>query len=418
MFAALLTLTMLATAAPAPPAVPPAPPAAVDAPACVAPRAPIATPAIGERDVQIQLLGELRRTLDSFQELKELKRLKIHKLERKAREDRMLAMPRAEQDLETSEQDEQERDARVDAETAAHREDTFHIDSTWAVPKGMVLKLSNFSGVVLVEGWGRDAVRLEADRDRRDRVRISQSPQLLDLSTLSPMGFAEVDFKVTVPDWMPVLVNSVESDVTVKGIKAAVQASSIRGDVRCTGGSGNRRLSSVEGKVQVADARGDVTAGSIDNDVALENIDGLVQVETVNGDVRLDRIASADVDASSMAGSIVFTGPFQKKGRYRLSSHSGDVTVGVPDGADLDVSVATFNGDFSSVLPAPRPPHARGRRFGFTLGSGGSTLELESYQGLIQLLRPAEVRAHRAPRAPIAPVAPVAPAPPARKGSK
>jgi hypothetical protein len=99
-----------------------------------------------------------------------------------------------------------------------------------------------------------------------------------------------------------------------------------------------------------------------------------------------------------------FSGPFQPRGRYRLTSHRGNLRVGVPVGSAVDVSVANYNGAFESGFPVETTPRAKGRRFTFTLGGGGSSLELQSYDGLIKLMRddglPAPPRPTPAPAPP------------------
>ena len=97
----------------------------------------------------------------------------------------------------------------------------------------------------------------------------------------------------------------------------------------------------------------------------------------------------------------------------------GNIVVGVPEEAALNVSVVNFLGGFRTGFPVKSGsiPNKRGTEFNFTLGSGGSSLDLESYQGLIQLMRPMELKAKLARLAPLATPAPrampqVAPTPP------
>ncbi|HUK62442.1 MAG TPA: hypothetical protein VLV15_03885, partial [Dongiaceae bacterium] len=161
----------------------------------------------------------------------------------------------------------------------------------------------------------------------------------------------------------------------------------------------------VEGLVRVLDARGKVDVASINNLVRLERVVGGIDAESVNGDIQMSDVEAPEVDASSVNGSVAFQGPFQPRGRYRLVSHNGNLRVGVPVGADVDVSVQNFRGAFMNALPQHLAPHPAGRRFTFTLGGGGSSLELQSFQGLIQLLRAGE-------GTPLPPRAPQAPEPP------
>jgi DUF4097 and DUF4098 domain-containing protein YvlB len=211
-----------------------------------------------------------------------------------------------------------------------------------------------------------------------------------------------VDYALTVPEWMALRLSGIETDIRVRGMQAPVEAECMRGDITVSESHGPLQLSSVEGEVSVSGAR-DVQATSVNNTVQLDRIVGQIEVESVNGDIRLRQVQSSKVQASSVSGSVLFSGAFQRNGVYRLASHTGNLQVGVPVGSQVDVSVASFRGAFQSAFPLQVGRQRGGRRFNFTLGSGGSSLQLESFQGLIQLLRPAGLPPPLPPKAPKAP---------------
>ena len=91
-----------------------------------------------------------------------------------------------------------------------------------------------------------------------------------------------------------------------------------------------------------------------------------------------------------MDGSIEYDATSKDGGRYRFQSHDGDVTASVPERANVTVSVATFSGNFESSFPVTLKDKAK-HRFTFTLGTGSARLELESFDGSIQLRRPGQV---------------------------
>lgn len=325
------------------------------------------------------------------------------------------------------------------------------------VPKGVALELTNLVGDIKVDGWDRDVVRIVAEHGRSDQLRTqlrvlrqqaealrrrtevlrqraesarreresvrralereaqrqeAQAQRLeagtLQVETLSRMGTpAVVDYTITVPTWMALRLSGMETDITVEGVRAAIEAESIRGDVLVRGGRGPVQISSVEGEVRAFDCDGEVQASSINESVELDDVSGELVVESVNGDIRIGRVKSRSVQASSVNGTVVYRGEFEPRGRYRLASHAGNLVVGVPVGAGVDVSVATFQGGFRSGFPLEVGPWRKGQKFNFVLGTGGSSLELESFQGQIELLRPAEVPAAApVPRAAPAPQAP------------
>jgi len=312
------------------------------------------------------------------------------------------------------------------------------------VPKGVALELSNLFGDIKVDAWDQDVVRIVAQHGQRDRLvtrvvalrgrteaqrrraeaeaRRSGRPApapvpeqgTLHVDMVSRGGFpAVVDYTITVPQWMALRLSGMETDITVEGVRSAIEAESVRGDVLVRGSRGPLEISSVEGEVKAFDCEGGLQASSINSGVELDEVSGVLMVESVNGDIRIGRATSQNVEASSVNGTVTYAGTFAPRGRYRLASHGGNLVVGVPVGAGVDVSVATFQGGFRSAFPVDLGPWRQGQRFNFVLGDGGSSLELESFQGLIELLRPAEVPAMTpVPRVtPVTPKAPKAPKP-------
>ncbi|HUK63986.1 MAG TPA: hypothetical protein VLV15_11650, partial [Dongiaceae bacterium] len=179
---------------------------------------------------------------------------------------------------------------------------------------------------------------------------------------------------------------------------------------------------SIEGEVHVSDVSGNVTAGSMNSVIRIVGVTGPVEAQTINGDIQLEKVESANVDASTVNGRVFYASPFQADGRYAFSSHNGKLYVGLPPDQLVKVKLSSFNGQVESSVPVPMPaPEAHrhlvrfngGRTFYFTSGkpsdpptppSPPSTprtprsprppqapeLQLESFGGLIQLASQAE----------------------------
>jgi hypothetical protein len=277
-------------------------------------------------------------------------------------------------------------------------------ETTLTVPRGTTLDVNTLSGTIGAQAWPRSDVRIVAHHGRRDRVLPRLQNGTLFVTVVNRHGEpAFGDMTVYVPDWMAVRLSSVESRIDIDGVQAAVDAGSVQGDVVARQTRGSLQVHSVEGLVRVLDARGRVSASSVNNLVRLERVVGGIDAESVNGDIQLSDVESGQVDASSVNGSVFFLSPFQPRGRYRLASHNGNLRVGVPRGADVDVSVRNFRGAFQNDVTPPARGRGEAGRFVFTLGGGGSSLELQSFQGLIQLLRSNELPLPEPPRPPVAP---------------
>lgn len=275
--------------------------------------------------------------------------------------------------------------AAVAGLTIAPLQDT---DTSFAVRQGQRLELTDFGGQVTIKAWRQNSVRVKASHSSRDRISVSIDGSIVSVSASSRHGPATVDYDLLVPAWMPLSISGTPSaEVSIEGTEAEVTVETVEGSVHVVGGSGNVSLRSVEGEVSITGARGHIELNSVDGSIEVRDCSGDISAETVDGEITLSGIESANVDASSVDGSIRYDGTIRDNGRYHFESHDGDVSVSVPERANVTVSVATFSGDFDAcfaLLLKDKTKH----RFTFTLGTGSARLELESFDGSISLCRP------------------------------
>jgi len=264
-------------------------------------------------------------------------------------------------------------------------------DTTFAVRQGQRLDFSNFGGSVVVKTWRQSAIRVRASHSSRSRIEVSTDGPTVTIQARGRHGPALVDYDILVPAWMAISVQgSPSSEVTIEGTQAEVSVETVEGAIRVVGGSRTISLQSVEGDITLVGANGHIELNSVDGSIEARDCSGDITIETVDGGITMLGIESANVDASTVDGSIEYDGTIQDSGRYRLTTHDGSVTVSVPERANVTVSVATFSGSFDSCFPLTLK-HKTKHRFTFTLGSGNARLELESFDGTITLCRPGQI---------------------------
>ena len=261
-------------------------------------------------------------------------------------------------------------------------------DQTLPVSRGARLEVHNHAGEVIVRAWERDAVRVQARHSTRTRVSVQTVATGVKVASSGSLGPASVDYEINAPAWMPVKVDGHFTYIAVEGLQSEVTADTVRGDVVISGGATFVLAKSIEGDVKVSGARGRVTANSINQGVTVEDSAGDIVVETVNGPIRLTRIGADSIDASTVNGHITYDGAAAPRGRYRFSSHNGNIVVGLPENASATFSVRTYNGTFNTTLALQRGGETgRGRRAIYTLGGGSAEFEIESFGGTIHLRR-------------------------------
>lgn len=264
-------------------------------------------------------------------------------------------------------------------------------DTTIPVRAGARLEVSNFGGEIAVKTWSKSAVRVQASHSGRDRISIDATDQYVRVKSEGRRGPSQmVDYDITVPASMALTLSGVYTDISVDGSQGEVTAETVEGAVKVTGGSGNVSLKSVQGEVTLQKARGRIALSSVNEAITATDISGDLSAETVNGDITLTQIESASTDATTVNGDIVYDGTIKDGGRYRFSTHDGDLRVAVPEKVGVSISVATFNGDFSACFPVILNKKTK-HRFDFTIGSGSARIELESFNGDIKLCRPGQL---------------------------
>jgi hypothetical protein len=265
---------------------------------------------------------------------------------------------------------------------------SFQTDTLVDVQPGTSLELSNFGGLIDVKAWRKNRVRVAARHSRRMRIEIEEGDEAL---IIRAVGFrmmpSTVDYHIVVPEWMPLNLSGMHTDISIEGIKAAVKAGTVSGGIRLRGGRGELDLNSVEGIVQVEDADGVLRLSSVNEAVKVARCMGEISAQSVNGPIVLDGLSSRSVEAETVNGEVLFDGAILADGEYRFASHNGDIVVGIAPGTNANVSVSTFNGGFESSFPVQLSETRRGRCFSFVLGNGGAKLDLESFGGSIQLRR-------------------------------
>jgi DUF4097 and DUF4098 domain-containing protein YvlB len=263
------------------------------------------------------------------------------------------------------------------------------IDTTIVAERSQRLLVNAYGGDVTVRSWNRNAVRVEATASGSNRVEVSSSAATMSIRTQGRHG-PPTDFalRISVPAWMALSLSGVHTNATITGTRAPISVETVEGEVNVTGGDGLISLRSVQGSVSLRGARGRISVNSVNEGVQVSNSTGEIMAGTVNGEIALEGVDAATVDASTVNGDISYAGPIRNGGRYSLSTHNGDITLTVAEGASANVAVSTFNGEFESEFPVPLSGTRKGKGFNFTLGSGSAQVTLESFQGTIQLVRP------------------------------
>lgn len=264
-------------------------------------------------------------------------------------------------------------------------------DTTIPVATGSRLEINNPGGEINVRVWDRNAVQIRARHSSRTFVTIKTRGSVLQVSSDARRGPANiVDYDLTVPAWIPLSLEGMYSDMTVEGTQAEVKAETLNGNIVVKGGSGTLKLSSVQGSVQVEGSRGRLELNSVSEGIRVTDAEGDITAETISGALEFVRVRSKSVEAGTLSGEILYDGTFQEGGQYSFVSHSGDIMLGVPDGASATFNIATLDGEVENLIPVQNLEHPTKRRTTFRIGGGSAQVEIESFNGNVKVGRPGQ----------------------------
>jgi hypothetical protein len=236
--------------------------------------------------------------------------------------------------------------------------------------------------------------------DRLDLVVTGASVRLSvpDRRLLRTPSFA---ITVTTPPDVPVTVIGASADTNLRGRLAGAVVTSASGDVtveHCT----DLQVRTASGDVRVDRVQGTATVATASGDTQLADVGGAVQTRSASGDVVLGDLAT-DATVQTASGDVRIDRA--SSGTLRLTTVSGDATVGVAPGLRIWLDVQTVSGRMRSELDGADPDQG---------GAPQLTVVVKSVSGDLQLRRAVP----RPPQPPTPPTPPAVPVPPAVPGTR
>ena len=187
---------------------------------------------------------------------------------------------------------------------------------------------------------------------------------------------AEVRVEVRCPEGTEVESKTGSADIEGRGRFESISIQTGSGDVQFDEVTGNARADAASGDVEVSMVGKEARINTASGDIQLGLVLGASKINSASGDISL-REAHGSVDVNSASGD-VFVGEAASsvsvntasgdqrieragEGKLSLKSASGDLQVGIPEGASLFVDARSRSGEVRSELPvSDTPPEGGG----------------------------------------------------------
>jgi len=131
-------------------------------------------------------------------------------------------------------------------------------------------------------------------------------------------------------------VSTSGGDIVVKGVGKSLKANTSGGNIDIGDVGGEARVSTSGGDVRVRKVTGNATLSTSGGNISLESASGTVKANTSGGDISLRNISGA-IDAATSGGDVDAELRPSGKGRSKLASAGGQITLAVPEDAKATI---------------------------------------------------------------------------------
>ncbi len=180
---------------------------------------------------------------------------------------------------------------------------------TRSMTSGSKLKIKNTNGRILVEGWDKNEIQIDAvvkdSPMQRIEIEATQDSQGMSIEVRYPKQYRGSTFSGFIQwNWDRLKKGVLQCDLTLH-VPRKLQGSftNVNGPITLTNLEGSIQLVSGNGDLEVRNIKGTIKGTTINGSIAVSEAEANVEIETTNGLIRLDRV-SGSIRANTVNGSI------------------------------------------------------------------------------------------------------------------
>lgn len=266
------------------------------------------------------------------------------------------------------------------------------------------IKMCAVEGVVKVNGWDRNEVRVFVSGgnqvgfkvlDKKNDLPVWLSVYGADSSRRTTLGndcLSGDEIELDVPRGATLNLVGQENTVLIDSIKK-VKIEIVGGSISIANVAQGVAAKTRDGSIVVRDSGGAINLQSVNGSLTVfeteaNEIGDIFTAKTINGSVRLQNVGHRQMEVGSIAGSLRYEGAFASGGQYSFNTTSGIISLLLP----LDTSCAvkaSYGGYFQSEIPLKNrvvsSPSPQTKNLTGIFGDGIANLNLTTYTGAISI---------------------------------
>lgn len=269
------------------------------------------------------------------------------------------------------------------------------IDSRYPVnPDGYVRIYMETEGTIRISGWAKDSVAFRGTADETlpalEFGIAKEGKAAKGGIWTDKKGKGAVDLDISVPEGATLWVKTTGASVEIEGMSGGVDVYSLTGDVIFEGSPKQLYAESMGGAVSISGSSSSVRAKTGKGPITFQGNVEDVTLTTVGGRITVSGPRLRRGHFESVTGDIVFDGALEPGSSVGFQTHSGRVELTLPRDAGADCTVTTIEGALEVDFDVPEALErdgARGPEKEFTIGDGGATVQIQTFDGPVAIRR-------------------------------
>jgi DUF4097 and DUF4098 domain-containing protein YvlB len=261
-----------------------------------------------------------------------------------------------------------------------------------AAPDGLV-EIENPAGSIHVVGWDKNEVEVVGTLGRgAEGVDVSGGAGriAIEVETLGHPRGTSSDLEIRVPKRSRLEIDGFAASIKVEGIDGLIQAETVNGEIVIAAGSKEVSAESVNGAVDVSCPCQRVEASSVNGAVTVRGASGTVDASTVNGRLIVEGGSFDRVQLETVNGQVRFAGDLASGSTLDVETVGGAVELVFPASVSADFTVSTFSGSIANEFgqePRRTSRYTSEKELAFTTAKGGATVTVNTLSGGIRLAK-------------------------------
>jgi hypothetical protein len=261
------------------------------------------------------------------------------------------------------------------------------------------ISISNVAGEVRITAWDRPSVQVGgqlgdgakplAITGSNDKLAIEVRPQggggWFNWGSDSHMGPTMLDLHV--PGGATLDVHVVSAPVVIDGMDGGdITVNTVSGRARINARTPSLDVDSVSGNIELAGHAAQASLQTVSGDILAPVLGDRAKLQTISGRIQAGGGPWRQFTLSTVSGDVQLNGGLAPDGKIGIDSMSGNVQLQLPSGTSASVHASSFSGDLRSDFgTAQKSEHGPGSKLDARLGSGGGTINVETFSGDLRM---------------------------------